>query len=370
MFRILIWISVAIITTLTQAFAQNSQLQNKVKSEITSIENTVAVYKDSLKNQIDIIWTLEDTNQITWEEGRRKKDSIANYYAEKIKKSVSNSQEKIDEEIKLRVNEIVNSQYKEVEVIEAVDNESPVTNYYFSYRNGKDGKKGRDGKDGNIKKDRSEKRTTTQFVFATGINSLLEDGKLQNGEFTPLRSMFYELGYTHNTRIFKDSPLLHFKYGVSFMFDKLAARGNRIFVRDEQGIYSLEKTGIDYKKNMFRNTTLIVPLHLEFDFTKKKYSEKLNKNIFSSHKAFRLGVGGFIGTHLQTLEKNKYREDGKSKKEKISSSYNVEKFIYGLSAYVGYRETSFYVKYNLNPLFKNQPTDVNIISAGVRFDFN
>ena len=41
---------------------------------------------------------------------------------------------------------------------------------------------------------------------------------------------------------------------------------------------------------------------------------------------------------------------------------------YGLSAYVGYKSTSLYVKYDLNPLFKNSET--RNISMGIRLDLN
>ncbi len=50
--------------------------------------------------------------------------------------------------------------------------------------------------------------------------------------------------------------------------------------------------------------------------------------------------------------------------------FNTNNFIYGLSAYVGFSEISLYVKYDLNPLFTNNPIKQNNISLGVRFDFN
>ncbi|UYW00667.1 hypothetical protein K5I29_08980 [Flavobacterium agricola] len=363
MFKIILWATGLVLVMLGKAFAQNSPLQSSVQQQLQLIELQVVQYKDSLKNGVDAIWALEDAKQITPQQAQYKKDSLAQHYSHQIKVSVASSQHLIDNEIKRRVTELINNQQpveivvveEEPDFMDRLAEHSPKFVYSSSKHN---------------KKDRSEKRTTSQLVFAFGVNSLLENGDLKNGDFTPLRSMFYELGYTYNTRLSKNSPLLHFKYGFSFMFDKLSPRNNYVFVRDDNGIFSLEPTGINYKKNMFRNTTLVVPLHLEFDFTKKRFSEKLQKNVFASHQAFRFGIGGFFGTHLQTLQKFKYREDGKSYKEKFSSSYNVEKFIYGLSAYVGYKQTSFYVKYNLNPLFKKQPTDVNLISAGLRFDFN
>lgn len=56
--------------------------------------------------------------------------------------------------------------------------------------------------------------------------------------------------------------------------------------------------------------------------------------------------------------------------KKQKGDYNVNNFIYGLSSYVGYKEISLYLKYDLNPIFKNNAIDENNISLGIRFDFN
>ena len=44
--------------------------------------------------------------------------------------------------------------------------------------------------------------------------------------------------------------------------------------------------------------------------------------------------------------------------------------LYTVSAYLGYGQTSLYVKYDLNPMFKNNNIDQNNVSLGIRFDFN
>jgi hypothetical protein len=54
----------------------------------------------------------------------------------------------------------------------------------------------------------------------------------------------------------------------------------------------------------------------------------------------------------------------------MKGDFNSSNFIYGLSAYIGYKETSLYVKYDLNPLFRDNAVKQNNVSLGVRFDFN
>jgi hypothetical protein len=42
--------------------------------------------------------------------------------------------------------------------------------------------------------------------------------------------------------------------------------------------------------------------------------------------------------------------------------------VYGLNGYIGWGWTALYVKYELNPIFKNNPIDQHNISMGLRFD--
>jgi hypothetical protein len=67
----------------------------------------------------------------------------------------------------------------------------------------------------------------------------------------------------------------------------------------------------------------------------------------------------------------KYEDEfGDDVKQKTKKDYNVSNFIYGVSAYIGYKETSLYVKYDLNPLFQDNLVKQNNVSLGVRWDFN
>ncbi|MGQ8571928.1 hypothetical protein, partial [Klebsiella pneumoniae] len=72
-------------------------------------------------------------------------------------------------------------------------------------------------KNDTIKK--SEKRTTSQFVFAMGLNNLVTNDKAAGSDFRYLGSHFYEWGGTYNTRLFKNNNLLHLKYGYSVMYN-------------------------------------------------------------------------------------------------------------------------------------------------------
>lgn len=57
-------------------------------------------------------------------------------------------------------------------------------------------------------------------------------------------------------------------------------------------------------------------------------------------------------------------------KEKISRDYNTSDIVYGLSGYIGVDDVSLYVKYDLNPFFKDQAVDQRNISIGIRLDID
>ena len=70
-----------------------------------------------------------------------------------------------------------------------------------------------------------------------------------------------------------------------------------------------------------------------------------------------MGIGAYGGFNIGTRQKLKYNRDGENIKDKLKRNYNTSDLIYGLSAYTGFGNTLVYVKYDLNPLFKDQAVD-------------
>ncbi|WP_445713489.1 hypothetical protein [Flavobacterium sp.] len=218
--------------------------------------------------------------------------------------------------------------------------------------------------------ERKSKRTTSQFVFAFGLNNVITEGEnLNDSDFRVWGSHFYEWGLTYNSRIFKNINLLHAKYGLSVMYNNLRPTDNRYFVKNGDQT-DLVTSSVNLDDSRFRNVFLVAPIHLEFDFTPKKMSKDGSKTYFKTHESVRLGIGGYAGVRVKSKQILKYEEDGIKVKDKQKGDFNVSDFTYGLSAYLGYGQTSLYVKYDLNPMFKNNNIDQNNVSLGLRFDFN
>lgn len=217
------------------------------------------------------------------------------------------------------------------------------------------------------KEDRQSKRTTSQVVFATGLNNLVTNNSVEKSDFRYLGSHFYEWGLTYNTRILKNENLLHVKYGLSVMYNNLRPTDNRRFVVNGNQT-NLEVNTAQQDDSRFKNVNLVFPLHLEFDFTKTKAKE--GKTYFKTHDSFRLGLGGYVGTSLKSKQYINYENNDSKTKTVTRDDFNTSDFIYGLSTYVGYKATSLYLKYDLNPLFKDNIVKQNNVSLGLRFDFN
>lgn len=193
------------------------------------------------------------------------------------------------------------------------------------------------------------------------------DGKVEDSDFRFLGSHFYEWGVTYNSRIAKNNNLLHAKYGFSVMYNNLRPTDNRNFVVNGNQT-NIEVNARDINDTRFRNVYLVAPVHLEFDFSGKTQSEE--KSFFKTHQSVRFGIGGYAGINLKSKQITKYEDGDFKSREKVKGDFNTSNFIYGLSTYIGYKETSLYLKYDLNPLFKDNAVKQNNVSLGLRFDLN
>ncbi|MFN3753396.1 hypothetical protein [Flavobacterium sp.] len=316
----------------------------RVKLIANKIEAITKEEKAALKTEIESVNKELEAGTITKEQADEKKLKFAEIRSKNIETRVGQAQE----ELKELVNQKVAGKIKD---------DRQHLGIHFNWVN----------KNDSIRKSRGERRTTSQFVFAAGVNNLVTDGSVANSDFRYWGSHFYEWGTTWNTRLLKNDNLLHLKYGMSVMYNNLRPTDNRLFVVDGNQT-NLETSPVNLKDSRLRNVYVTVPLHLEFDFTKSK--DKDGKKIFRTHESVRFGIGGYAGVRVKSKQKTKYELDGNDFYIKEKGDFNANDFIYGVSTYLGYGETSIYLKYDLNPLFKDNAIKQNNISLGVRFDLN
>ena len=218
------------------------------------------------------------------------------------------------------------------------------------------------------KKPKYDRRTTGQLVFSFGLNNASIDGQsLDDSPYKIAGSRYAELGLAWTTRVFKESNWLRLRYGLSFQFNGLKPTDNRYFV-DTGEQTELQEFEIDLDKSKFRMDNLVVPVHFEIGPSRK--IEKEDYFRYNTNKSFKIGFGGYAGLNLSTRQKLKFEDNGEDVKQKLKAGYNTNNFIYGLSGYIGYGDISLYAKYDLNTIFKNNPTEQRNVSLGVRWDWD
>ncbi|KFC59510.1 porin family protein [Flavobacterium gilvum] len=336
------------------------------------IKSDVREEKDSLKIEIEAVDKQLMEGVITKAQAEEQKQKLANARAKAIEEKVKVRKEALNKLVQDDIDNLLPNPYENdglsltlfgnnISQKTKTGDIDPRTNIDFPAMKAYHGQKDKDRKE--------NRRTSSQLVFALGVNNVITDGAVANSDFKYWQSHFYEWGLTFNSRIISNYNLLHFKYGLSLMYNNLRPTDNRVFeVNGDQT--DLVVSPIDLEESRFRNVNFVAPLHLEFDFTKPKI--KNDKTYFKSHNSFRLGVGGYFGFNVKSKQKLCFDDvSGRNDVRQITKgSFNVNDFIYGLSTYVSYKATGLYLKYDLNPLFKDNVVKQNNVSLGLRFDFN
>ncbi|RIV73994.1 hypothetical protein [Flagellimonas aequoris] len=211
-----------------------------------------------------------------------------------------------------------------------------------------------------------DRRTYSDFVFAVGLNNAVIEGQsLNDSPYKIGGSRFFEMGWQWRTRVFDRSNWLRFHYGISFQFNGLKPDDNQIFVQNGNQT-TLEEFEYDLDKAKLRMDNLVFPIYFEFGPSRLRKTERTIR--YSIHDQFRVGIGGYGGFNLGTRQKLKYVVDGEHIKDKLKRDYNTSDLIYGVSGYIGFDGVLLYMKYDLNPIFKDADVKQNNISLGLRFD--
>lgn len=363
---------VLFVTTIVTA--QEKTFEKEVRKISKRIEMITKNHKDSLKVKVLEIDKKLEKGEITKGTAETLKKEVAAYYANQIETKVS-EQERL---LQILVQDKTNGKIASSENEELTDedvNKFTVGNktFRFTYNNDDDDDDNYESetKIKNTKQNRGlQNRTSTQFVFALGANNVLEDNQfssLNNSDYQFWRSRFYEVGFTWKTRINPKPSQLYFKYGISFLWNNLRLENNQFHVKNND-VTEIQTFGVNLEESRLRHVQMNFPMHFEWDLSKnRKFSDGSIAD--RTNRGIRIGLGGFVGFKLGTRQFLEFRDtDGVDVEQVQFNNFNMNTVNYGLSAYVGYKDTSLYVKYDMNPLFQN--TEIRNISMGVRFDFD
>lgn len=331
------------------AKAQEKTFEKSVNEISKNIEQKTQEVKQQLKVQVESIDKKLENKEISESEAKKLKEEASKKYATKLDEEITKEYDKLSEAVQNKVDNSIN-----VYGTDSIKKKKNVKILDIEFNN-----------DSIYKNRKTENRTTTQLVVAFGANNLVTNGAIANSDYYYWRSGFAEWGITLRTKLAKDNPLLNLKYGISFMYNHLAATDNRYFVENgNQTVLEVFPEELKKNKTYFKNVYMAVPVHLEFDFSKEK------NGYYKSHEGIRVGLGGYVGYNVNSKQFLDYKIDGHRYKVRDKADWNVNDWNYGVSSYVGYRTLSLYFKYDLNPLFKDNTIDQRNISLGLRYDFN
>lgn len=349
--NVIIYVAVSLCLFVSKSFAQQT-FEDRAKIIADKIEQITKEEKTTLKAEVDDINKKLEAGSISQEQADERKLQFAEVHANNIERRTAAAQEEIKNLIQDKVDGRVTFG-------------DTIHKGRYSFSAGPKGFKFTDREKDTIK---GESRTTSQAVFAFGFNQLATDNAVAHSDYKVWGSYFLEWGNTWNTRILKNNNLLHIKYGYAVQYNNLRATDNRYFVENGDQT-ELVTADINLKDSRFKNVNLVIPVHLEFDFSGKKNDGE--KTYFRTHESWRVGLGGFAGVNVKSKQILKFEDDQNNEvRQRTRGDFNVNDFVYGLSAYVGYGEMSIYMKYDLQPVFENNVVDQNNISLGLRWDIN
>lgn len=327
----------------------NSSIELKIE-ELEKQKNKIEkIEKDKLRQEVEVINKRLDNNEITATEAAELKKAAA----EKRALNIESQLNIIDENIALLKRNV------ETEEDEDGEEQQEIDSYYTSLEFLK-----YDGKEEDVVYDSIPKRTTSDFFYALGFSyALIEGQSLDDSPYeTGISSRFWQMGYEFETVLSKNG-FSRVKYGLELQFNGLKADNNMYFVEDgDQTV--LEEFPHKLNKAKLRMNNIVIPIHFEFGPSKITYNKK--RASYNTDN-FKIALGGYTGINASTSQKLKYEEDGRDRKVTLDQSYNRSLFVYGLSGYIGYNNVGLYVKYDLNPIFKDNQFDQNLLSFGMRF---
>ncbi len=207
-------------------------------------------------------------------------------------------------------------------------------------------------------------KTRLHGIFALGWNQALGDGNGIGEDYRFWGSGLWELGLEFSTRLVEDD-LIRFNYGIAMQWQTLRITGNRQF-QTNNDITQLVDLPINVDKSKFSQYSLIAPFHLELGRGElKKYKNGAQR--YDYEDKLIVGLGGYIGTNAYTTQLLKFENEGRDITNRLSNDFEMESFVYGLSAYAGLGDIQIFAKYGLNSIFKDSPVDQHHVSIGFRW---
>lgn len=168
------------------------------------------------------------------------------------------------------------------------------------------------------------------------------------------------VGIYYNKR-YRINDYIAFHPSVGFTFEKYSFNSKATWLRDEDGIVSLDSLpNVSFEKNKLVTNWIEVPLEFRIHPLKTVKGE-----------GWFIGLGGVVGYNIGAHTKIKFHNGDNEVKEKLYDGIGLEPLRYGLQARLGFKTFHVFYKTYLNNMFKTAPDDSGInpkaFTIGVTF---
>jgi hypothetical protein len=335
----------------------SAEQELKRKQIIENLEeekkNIIEIEKYNLKKAVEAIAAQEEKGTLTPEQAQKAKEEAAKLAA----LNIDNKTAIVENQAELaRRNEYYNFEptvgtYVELGLGNAYDAKgSALLGIHYNASN---------------RTPRYDKRTYSDIVIASGFCNTIGDGRTIGDTYKFGKSNYGELGIALRTRLLKNSNTFRLAYGVSVQAHIYVLQGNQHIVNNN-GTTLVQEFPYNLKDKSFIISNVVIPVHLEFGpSVKREYKDYFR---YDTGSKFKAGIGGYAGINASTVQRLNYKVNGTRFVDKMRTDYNVNRFIYGLSGYVGIGGMSLFAKYDLNPVFKNSLYKDHNITIGLRLD--
>lgn len=212
---------ILVLFSTTIAFSQEKTFENQVSKISKRIDRITKQQKDSLKLKVKEINIQLDKGEITFDKAEELKKAAAKYHATRIESLVSVEEKRLQLLVQDKTNGKIlgEDRYYEESTFE-------IGGRTFQLRFTDESFEERQERIARRNKRRWTRRTTTQFVFAMGVNNVLENHRFSYLDDSPYKfwqSHFYEVGFTFKYRLKPGPSKTYLKYGFSFLWNNLRA---------------------------------------------------------------------------------------------------------------------------------------------------
>lgn len=216
-------------------------------------------------------------------------------------------------------------------------------------------------KDGSTKVKTSAKvgrRTKMYFDFGIGLTGMVNNSPENTTtifpEYKTWGSRYWEVGMKFKTRIGGPKSPVSVNYGISYWLNSFES-DNNVKISYENSIPKFERVANAVGSTELNIGYVTVPVGIDFKIGRKG----------------KIGVGGFGGYRVRTVQNIDLKTDTESIEERRKASYGLNNLTYGLNAKIGVGGLILHGKYTLSNLFKddNKEYQMGIYNIGLSFGF-